>query len=746
MRISDSNIFYDEKGQFNVKLGSNVEFIDTTENIVLEAPLIISDNVKIGCSFVGACTEIKENCIIDNCISIGRYVTISEGCEIGIDNINEEYINSDFFYDRKWDFCGRIAHEKEHSKGNISIGNNVYVGRNVHIIGPCKINDGAIILNNSYVYCDIPEFSVYGGNPAVFIKERLNEKKIIELRKNDLYNRNPYDNPINEELLAYESQWKPVKFSIDCLDKSIFRCLDSNINKVYDERIYESEVVKGVISKNGVKFDNETRALSIRGWLLPVYAYDEVSAYVDSIFIGNCEIREVRKDVYKSEHELKDIRCGIYLDTQIESVPKEIELIVKKRGTTVKTIKYEYSDKPYVYMLNHLVDVDREYYSDTFSIICEQGERKIWENYFSRFVHIEEEGKFKIDCNQMYKVGTKTLPYWYFILNKGGEIDAIKLMDFSKHFSINAGDVLEILKSAYGEKKVICIYGNCQSGFLTNISLTSHELKQNYIFLKIPNFIRLDIQLMEEIIKEGVLNRIDYFIYQNIKKDNKRSELLSTEFLLGFLNDNCRKCCIPNCYFEGYFPQSTKPMIGLRDKILGVYVFYGNSVIDSLYKNHSVEEITKKLLDINYYDKETCVKNVERSIEELKSREKICDVIISDYIEDNYKIKYLFYTRNHPNNETLFELLKRIYDFLYIKYGDIKWNTTRENDKTRELIFPSVINQLNLNFNYDGKVTREDYEDGAFDLTVSQYVRMYVNMISGGEDEKGQNGNLLSGF
>ncbi len=744
MRISDSNIFYDEKGQFNVKLGLNVDFIDTTESIILEAPLIISDNVKIRCSFIGACTEIKENCIIDNCISIGRFVTISEGCVIGTENINEELINSGFFYENKWDFCGRIAHKKEGSKGTISIGNDVYIGRNVHIIGPCRINDGAIILDDSYVYSDIPEFSVYGGNPAVFIRERLNETKKIELRKNALYNKNPYDNPVNEELLAYESQWEPVKFSIDCVEKSIFRCSDSN--KVYDEYIDESEVIEGGISKNGVKFDDGTGSLSVKGWLLPVYAYDEVSAYVDSIFIGDCVIREIRKDVYKSEHAKKDIRCGFCLNTKIENIPKVIELIVKKHGATVKTIKYEYSDKPYVYLLNHLVDVDREYYSDTFGIICEQGERKLWENYFSRLIHIEDDGKYKIDCNQTYELSTNTLPYWYFILNKGGEIDSIKLMDFSKKYKHNAGEVIDILKSAYGEKKVICIYGNCQSGYLTNISLTSRELKQNYIYLRIPSFPQLDIHLMEEIIKEGVLNKIDYFIYQNVRKDNKRSELLSTEFLLGYLNDNCRKCCIPNCYFEGYFPQSTKPMLGLLDKTLGVYVFYGNSVIDSLYKSHSVEEITKKLLDINYYDKETCVKNVRRSIEELKSREKICDVIISDYIEDNYKNKYLFYTRNHPNNETLFELLKRIYDFLSIKYGEMMWNATPENDKSREWIFPSVINQLNLSFYYDGRVTREISEKGAFDLTVSQYVRMYVNLISGGEDEKGQNGNLLSDF
>ncbi|NBJ89275.1 CatB-related O-acetyltransferase [Acutalibacter sp. 1XD8-36] len=58
-------------------------------------------------------------------------------------------------------------------KGDIVIGNDVWIGRKSIIMPGTKIGDGAIIAAYSLVACEVPPYTVFGGNPARFIKERF---------------------------------------------------------------------------------------------------------------------------------------------------------------------------------------------------------------------------------------------------------------------------------------------------------------------------------------------------------------------------------------------------------------------------------------------------------------------------------------------------------------------------------------------------------------------------------------------
>ncbi|RPI77987.1 MAG: acyltransferase [Desulfobacteraceae bacterium] len=53
----------------------------------------------------------------------------------------------------------------------IKIGKNVWIAMNCIILRGVTIGDHSTIVAGSVVTKDIPEYSVYGGNPAVFIKE-----------------------------------------------------------------------------------------------------------------------------------------------------------------------------------------------------------------------------------------------------------------------------------------------------------------------------------------------------------------------------------------------------------------------------------------------------------------------------------------------------------------------------------------------------------------------------------------------
>lgn len=57
--------------------------------------------------------------------------------------------------------------------GKVEIGSNVFIGMNTVIVKPVEIGEGSIIGANSVVNCIIPPYSIWGGNPAKKIKERI---------------------------------------------------------------------------------------------------------------------------------------------------------------------------------------------------------------------------------------------------------------------------------------------------------------------------------------------------------------------------------------------------------------------------------------------------------------------------------------------------------------------------------------------------------------------------------------------
>ena len=67
------------------------------------------------------------------------------------------------------------------TRGNVTIGNDVWLADNVTIMSGVTIGDGAIIANNSHVVKDVPAYSITGGNPARHIKYRFTEEQIASL-------------------------------------------------------------------------------------------------------------------------------------------------------------------------------------------------------------------------------------------------------------------------------------------------------------------------------------------------------------------------------------------------------------------------------------------------------------------------------------------------------------------------------------------------------------------------------------
>ena len=61
------------------------------------------------------------------------------------------------------------------SKGDIIIGDDVWMGTNALICSGVKIGQGAVIAAGSIVTKDVEPYSIVGGNPAKLIKYRFDE-------------------------------------------------------------------------------------------------------------------------------------------------------------------------------------------------------------------------------------------------------------------------------------------------------------------------------------------------------------------------------------------------------------------------------------------------------------------------------------------------------------------------------------------------------------------------------------------
>lgn len=115
--------------------------------------------IQIGdhCSF-GAYTQLTScNGIkIGNNLLTGAYVIIS-------DNNHGQFSKEELKCDPR--------ERRLHSKGEVVIGNNVWLGDKVAVLSGVHIGDGVVVAANAVVTKDIPPYSLAAGVPAKVIKQ-----------------------------------------------------------------------------------------------------------------------------------------------------------------------------------------------------------------------------------------------------------------------------------------------------------------------------------------------------------------------------------------------------------------------------------------------------------------------------------------------------------------------------------------------------------------------------------------------
>lgn len=136
---------------------------------------MVGKSVKIMTPFTaGDCVYIGQNSFFGPNVHLGNFCILSDLINI---------VGHDHIYDKAGVptiLAGRPANYKE---VKTFIGDDVWIGHGVTIIRGVKIGEGSIIAANSVVTKDIDPYTINGGVPCKFIRERFANLEDIDKHK-----------------------------------------------------------------------------------------------------------------------------------------------------------------------------------------------------------------------------------------------------------------------------------------------------------------------------------------------------------------------------------------------------------------------------------------------------------------------------------------------------------------------------------------------------------------------------------
>jgi virginiamycin A acetyltransferase len=188
----------------NINLVSNGQVLDVEEVVFHpKAGWVISNgdiraflgkvsynlNVRVN---IGNCTYFSGPGIVrgDGLLQIGSYCCVAEGCYIFVASDHHPidctslygFFHKNNFRMRHLNFdVPKNYTNYDEGRNCVTIGNDVWIGRNVRIFNDVSIADGCVIAERSLVKKNCEPYGIYGGIPAELIRYRFSKSVIEQL-------------------------------------------------------------------------------------------------------------------------------------------------------------------------------------------------------------------------------------------------------------------------------------------------------------------------------------------------------------------------------------------------------------------------------------------------------------------------------------------------------------------------------------------------------------------------------------
>lgn len=116
-------------------------------------------------------------------LTIGKFCQIASGVTFIMNGANHltDAVSTFPFAIFGEDWAPAMAGKSYPTKGDTTVGNDVWIGYEATIMAGVTIGDGAIIGSKSVVTKDVPPYTIVGGNPAKEIRKRFSDEQIDHL-------------------------------------------------------------------------------------------------------------------------------------------------------------------------------------------------------------------------------------------------------------------------------------------------------------------------------------------------------------------------------------------------------------------------------------------------------------------------------------------------------------------------------------------------------------------------------------
>lgn len=160
------------------------------KNVVTDPSIIIGDFTMYN-DFVNDPQEFEKNNVLyhypinHDKLKIGKFCSIACGAKFLFNSANHTVKSLSTYpfpiFFEEWGLDVRDITTAWDNKGDIVIGNDVWIGYEAVIMSGVTIGDGAIIGTRAVVTKDVPPYTIVGGVPAKQIRKRFSEETISEL-------------------------------------------------------------------------------------------------------------------------------------------------------------------------------------------------------------------------------------------------------------------------------------------------------------------------------------------------------------------------------------------------------------------------------------------------------------------------------------------------------------------------------------------------------------------------------------
>jgi acetyltransferase-like isoleucine patch superfamily enzyme len=113
-------------------------------------------------------------------LRVGKYCSIARGVTMLLGGEHHHKWVSTYPFGELFPCDGPVARQMK-TKGDISIGNDVWIGRDAMILSGVTIHDGVVLGARSLVTQDLPAYTVCAGSPARPVLQRFSEDEIARL-------------------------------------------------------------------------------------------------------------------------------------------------------------------------------------------------------------------------------------------------------------------------------------------------------------------------------------------------------------------------------------------------------------------------------------------------------------------------------------------------------------------------------------------------------------------------------------